>query len=146
MRSQWTDYMEEVLNLITIQSTTDKVENNNGDNNNETRCLFTHQKYPFRLCNISLPQCRTGFVYFLSSVRRQTNTYIGEIIYICQQLKQHNSVFGSTSTTLCYLRPFAVMTSMCRFNGNETLCCFVEQKWQERRDQLILSGINDPRQ
>ena len=146
MRSQWTDYMEEVLNLITIRPSSEEVENNHGEDNNETRRLFTHQTFPFRLCNISLPQCRTGFVYFLSSVRRQTYTYIGETICIRQRLKQHNSGFGSTSTTSSHLRPFAVMAYICGFNGNKTLRCFVEHKWKQRRDQLIINGINDPRQ
>ena len=37
------------------------------------------------------------------------------------------------------------MAYICGFNGNKNLRCFIEQKWKERHDQLILNSINDPR-
>ena len=144
MKSQWTDYMEEVLKLITLHPVVNSDNQDVVDDSN--RNLFTLQSYPFRLCDVSLPQCNTGFVYMLFSIKRQTYSYIGETICIRQRLKQHNSGYGSTSTAPSYLRPFAVMAYICGFDGNKTLRCYVEQKWKERRDTLISNNINDPRQ
>ena len=144
MKSQWTDYMEEVLKLITLHPVVNSDIQDVVDDSN--RNLFTLQSYPFRLCDVSLPQCNTGFVYMLFSIKRQTYSYIGETICIRQRLKQHNSGYGSTSTAPSYLRPFAVMAYICGFDGNKTLRCYVEQKWKERRDTLISNNINDPRQ
>ena len=143
MKSQWTDYMEDVLKLITLhpENVSDNDENEIVASNS-----MNHQSYPFRICDVPLPQCNTGFVYMLLSIKRQTYTYIGETVCIRQRLKQHNSGYGSTSTTPSYLRPFAVLAFICGFNGNKTLRRVVEQKWKERRDFLIRNGINDPRQ
>lgn len=74
MRSQWTDYMEEVLKLITIQPNILSDDGNSNDQQVDIQTL-SHQNYPFRLCNVFLPQCRTGFVYF-SVIYKKTDIYI----------------------------------------------------------------------
>ena len=62
LKSQYIDYMEYVLDLVSI---TNIIE----------RCpVFQHQNHPFRFCDIPLPQCNTGFVYMLMSTR--INSYI----------------------------------------------------------------------
>ena len=60
-RTQWTDYIEHVLNVITVNEST----------NTERRDIriMSHNDYPFRICDLSLPSTRTGFVYFLISVK-----------------------------------------------------------------------------
>ena len=140
MKSQWTDYMEEVLKLITLHP------QNNNENQPQRQRQLSQLHYPFRICDLPLPQCNTGFVYFLVSIRRQTYSYIGETNCIRERLKQHNSGYGSSSTEPSYLRPFAVIAYICGFNGERTLRRHIEQKWKERRDILIQNGINDPRQ
>ena len=65
IRSQWTNFMESVLDLIT--------ENDN----NLTRLLtLTQSSFPFLIFNIALPHCKTGFVYFLISIKSRDYTYI----------------------------------------------------------------------
>ena len=127
MKSQWTDYMEEVLKVITL--------NNEDDGNinqaNSFPRQLSQQFYPFRICDQSLPQCNTGFVYMLTSIRRQTYSYIGETKCLRTRLREHNSGYGSSSTEPSYLRPFAVTAYICGFNGLETLRLFVEDKWKE---------------
>ena len=131
-RTQWTDYMETVLNLVTVNSRA-----------NPPVRQMTQSSFPFRICDVSLPQCNTGFVYFLISIRRQSYAYIGETKEIRRRLNQHNSGHGSSSTTPSYLRPFAVMAYICGFDGSRPLRLFIEKKWKEKRDLLILNGNND---
>ena len=64
---------------------------------------------------MSLPQCKTGFVYFLISARTRDYTYIGECKCLVDRLYQHNSGHGSKSTTPAHRRPFAIMGYICGF-------------------------------
>ena len=66
IRSQWTDFMENVLDLIT-----------DNDNNPTRVTTLTQSSFSLRICNIALPHCKTGFVYFLLSIKSRDYTYIG---------------------------------------------------------------------
>ena len=66
-QSQWTDFMENILSLVTI----------NDYNINEILSLNL-TNFPFRVCNTSLPQDSSGYVYFLISTQTQDYIYIGE--------------------------------------------------------------------
>ena len=68
-KTQWADYMKETLRLITI--------NNTDDNQISTR-TFTQQAFQYRTCDVSLPQCNTGYVYMLMSSKDQNFIYIGK--------------------------------------------------------------------
>ena len=138
-RSQWTDYMEDIMKLITIDETQENLT---------TRVApsLDQSSFPFRICDISLPQCQTGFVYFLISVRTKNFTYIGECKCIVTRLYQHNSGNGSNSTISVHRRPYAVMGYICGFNGGKkALRRQIEKQWKERRDYLIKEGNDDPR-
>ena len=63
LQTQWTDYMGEILKLITLNN-----EENQSSDRPRQICQ-TH--FPFRICDTPLPQCNTGFVYMLLSIRRQ---------------------------------------------------------------------------
>ena len=127
--------MENILSLITI------------DDNERNVPSLNHQSYPFRICNISLSRCKTGFVYFLLSMRTQDYTYIGECRYIVTRLHQHNSGHGSKSTTPSNCCPYAVLGYICGFNAeNKALRRQLEKQWKEKRDFLKIQGINDPKE
>ena len=52
-RTQWSDYMDEVLELITINSETPLQHNR----------TFDQISFLFRICDLELPTRRTGYVY-----------------------------------------------------------------------------------
>ena len=133
-RSQWTDFMENILSLVTI----------NDYNINETSSLNL-TNFPYRVCDTSLPQDSSGYVYFLISIRTQDYIYIGECNNIISRLNQHNSGHGSSSTTPFHRRPYAIMGFIYGFNGNKNLRRFIEKLWKEKRDYLTNQGINDPK-
>ena len=69
--TQWTNYMEKVLNLLTDnQSDSDSIS------------LFIMTLHPYQMCDVPLPDCNTGFVYMLISLKDQHFTYIGETLDI----------------------------------------------------------------
>ena len=142
-KTQWCDYIERVLELITINSDT----NANTTNQHENYLpLMSQETYPFRICDISLPQCRTGFVYFLLSVKQRTFTYIGTTDCIRKRIRQHNNGYGAQTTSPVSLRPYSVMAYICGFDGEKKqLRYHIERQWKIKRDYLRLNENNDPR-
>lgn len=139
-RTQWTDYMERILRIVTINSGDD---NKNAE---ENRSGLDQSSYPFRVRDICLPQDNTGYVYMLISVRTRDFVYIGKTKSLQQRLRAHNSGNGSVSTEPSHLRPYALFAYICGFDGNNNLMYYVEQKWKEVRDRLVSFGNHDPRQ
>ena len=132
-KNQWIDYMENVLNLISV----------NAQTNNRVTMIFNQTiSNPYRICDINLPTCCSGFVYFLISCRDATYSYIGTTKCIRKRLNQHNSGFGSRSTNPLHLRPFVIYAYICGFNGNQLLRFHLENEWKRRRDYLIQRNIS----
>ena len=53
-RTQWCDFIEEVTRII----------NDNPNNNYESSASLNQSIFPFRICDISLPQDQNEYVYF----------------------------------------------------------------------------------
>ena len=60
IRSQWSDCIEDILALVMV--------NEENVHRNGQWQIMTQRVYPFRICDVVLPQCRTGYVYFLISL------------------------------------------------------------------------------
>eukprot|EP00957_Ditylum_brightwellii_P037500 2835656-Ditylum_brightwellii.AAC.1 len=73
-------------------------------------------------------------------------TYIGEIHCIWQRIQQQYSGYGSSSISSARLRPYAVTVYICGFNGQKQLRRHIEFKWKQKRDFLVVSRIDDPRE
>jgi len=135
-KTQWTDYMEDILDLVTINSDI----NNNPERRNR---VLSASSFPYRIKDMPLPQCNTGYVYMLISIKDMNFTYIGKTMCIRTRIQQHNSGVGSMSTQPPHLRPFALFAYICGFNNRNDLLFYMERIWKEKRDQLIRNGIND---
>ena len=136
-RTQWTDYIEHVLNVITVSEDT--------TTERKDISIMSHNDYPFRICDLSLPSTRTGFVYFFISVQDKTFTYIGQTICIHERLPQNNSGYGSFETCPNNIRPYTLTVYICgcRIEGKE-FKLRLEIKWKIHRDSLIFMNNNDP--
>ena len=108
------------------------------------RNMMHSDTFPFRICDMSLPQCNTGFVYMLISLKDKSFVYIGMTKSIRVRIQQHNSGVGAVSTEPLHLRPYALLAYICGFDLRMDLMAFVEQKWKYKRDQLIQNGTNNP--
>ena len=89
-RSKWTDYIESILSIITIN---DK-QNRPTPEQSKNQPYLSQYTFPYRICDNELPQCNTGYVYFLISIRSMIFSYIGKTNSIRQRLRQHNSGIG----------------------------------------------------
>ena len=134
-KTQWTDYMEMILEIITVR---ESGEMRSG------RSVMNTDTFPYRICDMSLPQCNTGYVYMLLSLEDKKFVYIGMTNSIRERIKQHNSGVGSVSTEPLHLRPYALLAYICGFDLRTEYMQYIEQRWKFERDQLIKRGINDP--
>ena len=112
--------MEAVLGVATV--------------NTETTPLRQSQTFPFRIRDSQIPQCNTGFVYMLISLRNKKALYIGETKCLRTRLKQHNSGSGADFTSIESLRPYAVFSYICGFEDNKRLRLEIEHSWKTIRD------------
>jgi predicted GIY-YIG superfamily endonuclease len=134
-QTQWSDHMEQVLEIITL---------NSSEVDGEERRVLTNASFPYLIRDIVLPQCNTGFVYMLLSIRMRNFTYIGTTNCLKTRLKAHNSGHGALSTEPTYLRPYALFAYICGFGGGRSdLRYHIEKKWKEKRDELIRNGETD---
>jgi hypothetical protein len=62
-KTQWSDYIERVLDLVTVNQDENQVH--------QTEPSTIMNSFPFRICDIALPRCRTGFVYFPISLKNR---------------------------------------------------------------------------
>jgi hypothetical protein len=114
-KTQWSDYIERVLALVTVNQDENQVH--------QTEPSIIMNSFPFRICDIALPQCRTGFVYFLISLKNRQYTYIGHCQGLRERLPQHNSGYGSESTAPEHLWPYGIMAYISGFeDGKKELC------------------------
>ena len=106
-RTQWCDYIEEVMKITNVKT----------DNNYEYSASLNKSRFPFRICDISLPQDQTGSVHFLMSQKIYTSSvHIGSTLCLRKTLGNYN-VGGYTSGTdiAIHLRPFVLIAYICGF-------------------------------
>ena len=135
-KTQWTDYMEEVLALTTINADTSVGPG-------QIRRVFTPSTFPYRIKDSPLPQCNTGYVYMLMSIKDMNFTYIGKTKCIRTRIQKHNSGVGAVDTEPLHLRPYAMFAYICGFNSQSDLLFYIEDAWKQKRDQMIRNGVND---
>ena len=111
--------MENILDLILVNRST---------NQRQTILLNQSASFLFKICNMSLPNCQSDFVYILISCNDPGLNYIGASKCIKNRLNQHNPGFGSTSTSPLHLRMFALLAYICGLNGNKHLRFCIESE------------------
>ena len=70
---------------------------NSDEKNNSAPCCESYMDqryYPFRICDVQLPQCNTGYVYMLISTIYQKFGYIGITKLIRMLFQSHKSGTG----------------------------------------------------
>ena len=135
--------MEKVLSIVTLNASQTNDEQQDGGIN---RVMNHDVAFPFRPADIPLPQCNTGYVYMLLSLKDKSFIYIGATNSIRTRLQSHNSGNGSQSTEPIHLRPFALLAYICVFDNRRDLMFHIECQWKINRDHLIRNGVNDAKE
>ena len=131
-RTQWCEYMDEVLKITTIK----RDDDTDIDIDHQ---VMNQRSYPFRICDISLPQDRTGYVYFLMSKRDKSFVHIGMTFCLRSCLIAHNSGRDcKSSSTPTNKRPYVLIAYICGFDRNKDLMISTKEIWfEERHDDIF---------
>ena len=116
--------MEDILDLVTINSDT-------MSNPERTSRVLSASSFPYRIKDMTLPQCNTGYVYMLISIKDMNFIHIGKTMCIRTRIQQHNSDDGSMSTQPPHLRPYALFAYICGVNSRNDLLFYLERIWKE---------------
>ena len=122
-KTQNSEYMEKVIALLDHSRDLTEAQRMN---------IFSYEHFPYDFNQIELPQCHTGFVYFLVSLKDNRKTYIGETFDLRTRLRTHNSGYGTSFTD--EHRPWAVYAYISGFNRDKNYMKSVENAWQRHRN------------
>ena len=124
--------MDEVLKITTIK----RDDDTDIDIDHQ---VMNQRSYPFRICDISLLQDRTGYVYFLMSKRDKSFVHIGMTFCLRSCLIAHNSGRDcKSSSTPTNKRPYVLIAYICGFDRNKDLMISTKEIWfEERHDDLF---------
>ena len=89
--------------------------------------------HPFQFCDRPLPNCNTGVVYMLISIKNHNYLYIGMTKNVKIGLNQHNPGNGPSYTMSLNLRPWALFTCIVGFDGNRQTMYYIKKRWKFRR-------------
>ena len=130
--------MEQVLSVV----------NKTSDDDIQNTTFHQRQSYPFRICDMPLPDCNTGFVYMVVSLRNNYFIHINHHKSLVNAISKHNS--GTVDTflenTLASLCPYGIAAYICGFDCNVTLQKHAQMSWQNAVDNLRQNGNQDFRQ
>ena len=133
--NQWTDYIETLLERLSI----------NGGSGDEHYSNFNQtQDFPYRTCDLDVPDARSGYVYMLVSVRDFDRDYIGQSDTLSRRINEHQAGRGSLGTCDPYYMPYTLAAYMCLLNGidqkgREDL----EKRWKEANHIEMERGNTD---
>lgn len=138
-KTQWTDYMDEVLKLITIRN------NNNSTENNlqPRRRIMTVDSFPYRICDITLPQCNTGYVYMIVSIKNKNQVFFRYTESLRNSINNHNRGILSMSTEPPQFRPYALVGFISGFDKNKDLMEHVRDRWEHKQRSLVMENNNN---
>ena len=127
-RTQFAEYMEHILNVLTHTA-------------NQPVPVIDQAIFPFRVCDITLPQDRSGYCYILLSLKQKETIYIGQTLHLSTRLAQHNSGSGAKQTSPDHLRPWAILAYVAGFNGNKQEMLSFETAWRHRAAAIMANGV-----
>ena len=81
------------------------------------------------------------------SLKHKDYAFFGKTICIRKRIMSHNSGYstirGENTSRLC---PFAVMAYICGFNADRELQKHIRSEWEDKKNELCLNGIMEPRE
>lgn len=147
-RSQWSNYMDQVMDIVTIRNDSTEIESGM----QETNSVMNQINYPFRLCDIDLPQDKTGAVYFMRSKKDPSYVILDSCMCLRTQLLKINTGSCISSGQPLEKQPFVLLAYICGFEKNKDAIDFVKQEWKEeqhndslqwaRNGEQVISRVN----
>ena len=93
-----------------------KIINVKPNKNYESLASLEQSIFPFIICDISLPQDQTGYVYFFISQKDTSYFHIGSTLCLRTTLRKYNADGYSSGTDIVmHLKKFVFIPCICGF-------------------------------
>jgi len=123
-RSQFSEYISHLLCRLSTDANPDGTD---------APIEVSFENHPYRPVDVEIPYDNSGYSYLLVSLRHPSVTYIGQTNNIRRRLREHNSGYGARQTSDERLRPWALLTFVCGFEGDRRAQVEFEKRWQVMR-------------
>ena len=101
----------------------------NPNNNSESSDYFNQSRFPFIICDISLPQDQTGYVYFLMLQKDTSYVLIGLTPCTRTTLSKYNAgEYVSGTDISMHLRPFVLIYYICGFRKDRQMIKYTKDQ------------------
>ena len=92
-----------------------KITNVEPNNSSESLASLNQSRFPFRVCDLSLPQDHTGF-FFIMSQNDTSYLHIGSTLCLRTTLRKYNvGGYASGTDIAIHLRLFVLICYICGF-------------------------------
>ena len=125
MCTHWCDYIQDVINIITVKPEEYRF-------NQQTR-IMNQENFPLRIRDVSLPQDVTGHLHFAISKMNNFFGYVDTTMILRSTLFRHNQGFGG-SNLLVELRPHVLISYVCGFQSNKNK---INDVARAQKDEII---------
>jgi predicted GIY-YIG superfamily endonuclease len=137
-KTQWTDYIDTILSNMTV--------NSEGGRNFISRNIQMAEEYPYRTCDLPIPNDYTGYVYYIVSTADVDYKYgyIGETENLAVRFYEHNTGYGSKGTRDAVFRPYALAGYICgmgHMTDSERMS--LERRWRINCQVKRLNKLED---
>lgn len=139
----WDNYIEEILTQWSISGDEDGELATNHPSVG-TQMIDIEHNYPYKLCNVTLPNSESGFVYMIVSTVDLDRCYVGETQNITLRMVKHNSGNGSKGSAPIEFLPYApaaFLTNMAHLTRKQRKS--LEKEWQRMNSYSIQQGLGD---
>ena len=115
------------------------ITNVNPNINFESSDSLNQSIFPFRICDISLPQYQTGSVYFFMSQKYTSYVHIGSMLCLITTIRKDN-VGGYTPVTdnVMNLRTFVLIAYICGFKKDRQMIEYTKDQWIDKKNHNVL--------
>ena len=126
-RTQWCGYIEEVM----------KITNTKPNNNSEYSASLNQSRFPFRICDISLPQDETGS-------EDTAYVHIGSTMCLRTTLSKYNAgEYASGDDIAMHLRSFELIAYICGFKKDRQMIEYTKNQWIYQNHHNVLQCSRD---
>ena len=115
------------------------ITNVNPNKNSESSASLSQSRFPFRICDVSLPQDQTGSVYFSMSQKYTSYVHIGSTLCLRTTPRKYNASGYATGTdTAMHLRPFVLIDYICGFRRYRQIIEYTKYQRIDKNHQDVL--------
>ena len=129
LKTQWCDYIEEVTKITKV----------NPNKCFESSASLNQSRFPFRICDVLLPQDQNASVFFEMSQEYTSHVHIGSTLCLITTPRKYNAgVYASGTDIAIHLRPFVLISYISGFRNYRQMVEYAKDKFIDQNHHDVL--------